>query len=147
MGDLVPHIGDDVGLGLLHGEAGDLFQHLQLAFLDKSHFLLLRFHSGDLVAQRLALLLDRVGLAVEGFFLLLQAAFLLLDLGAARLFLPLIFGAGFVYFFLCLDESFTLFALGRFNRFVYDPRGRHLFPVGIADQNAQGRKDDDKNNR
>ena len=112
MGDIVTDVGDEVSLGLFNGEAGDLFQHFELALLDHRHFLLLGVHGGDLAVEVIALLFYGIDLAVKIFFLLLQAAFLLLQLGTACLFLPLVFGAAFVYFFLCLDESFTFLALG-----------------------------------
>ena len=112
VGHIVTDVVDQVGLGLLHGKAGDLLQHFQLAFLDQGHFLLLCFHSGDLVVQGVALLLDGIDLPVKVFFLLLKAAFLLLQVRTAFLYFPLIFGAAFVYFFLCLDESLSLLALG-----------------------------------
>ena len=83
--------------------------------LDESLRLLLRFGSGYFPVEGVVLLLDRIDLTVERFFLLLQAAFLLLQLGAARLLFPLILGAGLVYFFLCLYESFSFFALCTFN--------------------------------
>ena len=130
VGHIVLDVGDDVGLGLLHGEAGDLFQHFQLALFDQGHFRLLGFHGRDLVGQGLALFLQGVGLAVQGLLLLLKAAFLLLHLAAALLFFPLVLGAASVYFFLCLYESFSLLALGTFNGVVQDLTGLFL---GVGD--------------
>ena len=84
----------------------EIFEHFELALLHQSDFLLLCFHSGDLAAENVVLLLDGVQLSVKIFFLLLVAALLLGQLGAALLDLPLVFRAAFVYFFLCLKESF-----------------------------------------
>ena len=120
VGHVVPHVGDDVGLGLLHGEAGDALKHLELALLDLGDLRLLGFRRSDLARERLALFLDRVGLAVQGLLLLLKAALLLLQLGTASLFLPLVLGAAFVYFFLCLNESFSLLALGALDCVIDD---------------------------
>ena len=130
MGHIVPHGGDDVGLGLLHGEAGDLLQHLQLALLDQSHLGLLGLHRGDLVGQGLVLLFQGVGLAVQALLLLLKAALLLLQLGPTGLLLPLVLGAAFVYFFLCLYEGFSLFALCTLDRIIDDLLG---FFLGVGD--------------
>jgi hypothetical protein len=86
-GRLVANLGLDVAqkviLGLLLGEAGDLFEHGGLTLLDGGDLLLLGLDRGDLVGQVLFLLLVEVQLLVEGFFLLLQPAFLLLQLRAA----------------------------------------------------------------
>ena len=69
--DVVSDVGDEVGLCLLNGEAGDLLQHFKLALLDKSDLLLLRLNCGDLRRQVVVLLLDGIELAVKIFFLLL----------------------------------------------------------------------------
>ena len=129
VGHVVPHVGDDVGLCLLHGEAGDPLEHLELALLDLRDLGLLGLGLGDPVGQGLALFLYRVGLAVEGLLLLLKAALLFLQLGTASLFFPLIFGAAFVYFFLCLYESFSLLALCALDC-VIDYLSGLLFGVG-----------------
>ena len=71
MGDLVTHIINKVGLGVLNREAGDFLQHLKLALFDKSNFFLLRVGSGNLAVQRVALLLHGVNLAVKSFLFLL----------------------------------------------------------------------------
>ena len=82
-------------------------------FLISADLLLLRFDVGYLLSARVSfLLLKRVCLAVKVFFLLLKSSLLLLQVGTACLFLALELRATFVYFFLCLDESFTFFALG-----------------------------------
>ena len=130
MGHIVPDVGDQVGLGFLNGEAGNLLQHFQLALLDQSDLLLLRLYRGDFIAERVIFLLNRVQLSVQVLFLLLQAALLLLQLGAALLDFPLVFGAAFVYFFLCLYESFSLLALCAFYRLIDDALG---FFLGAGD--------------
>ena len=111
VGHIVSDVGNQVGLGLIHGEAGDLFQHLKLTLLYQGNFLLLIFHGSNLVVERVALFLNGIYLPVEVFLLLLKAAFLLLELASALLDFPLILGAAFVYFFLCLNESFSFLAL------------------------------------
>lgn len=84
-----------------------LFEHFELALLDKCYLLLLRFDVGYLACKSFVLALKRVCLAVKVFFLLLKSSLLLLQVGTACLFLALELRATFVYFFLCLDESFT----------------------------------------
>ena len=126
VGHIVPDVGDQVGLGFLNGEAGDFLQHFQLALLDQSDLLLLRLYCGDLVAEGVVLLLNGIQLPVQVFFLLLQAALLLLQLGAALLYFPLVLRAAFVYFFLCLYESLSLLALCAFYRLIDDALGLFL---------------------
>ena len=126
MGHIVPDIGDQVGLGFLNGKAGDFFQHFHLALLDQSDLLLLCLYRGDLVAEGVVLLFDRIQLSVQILFLLLQAALLLLQLRAALFHFPLVLGAAFVYFFLCLYESLSLLALCAFYRLIDDALGLFL---------------------
>ena len=126
MGDLVADVGDQVGLGLLDGEAGDLLQHLHLALLEHRDLLLLGVRSGDLRGQGLVLLVGGVELAVQVLLLLLKAALLLRQLGPALLDFPLILGAVLVYFFFCLNESFSLFALCTLYRVVDNALGFFL---------------------
>ena len=77
---IVTDVGDKVLLCLLDGEARNLFEQFKLALLDERDLMLLILNSGDLVVERVALALDSVHLFVEIFFLLLEAAFLLLQL-------------------------------------------------------------------
>ena len=72
----------------------------------------------DLARQGLVLLLGGVDLPVQVLLLLLKAALLLGQLGSALLYLPLVLGAVFVYFFLCPTESFPFLARCTFARFV-----------------------------
>ena len=147
---LVRHFGldvrDEVGLGLVHGVAGDLLQHLELALLDELYFLLLGFGLGDLLVEGLGLFLKRIGLAVERFFLLLEPALLLGELRAALLDLALIFVAALVYLLAGLHQRFALFGLRCLDGLVYDPLGLflragdlalgYLFPVTYAEKKA-----------
>ena len=110
--DLVLEGVDEVCLCLIDRVAGHLFEHFELALLDKSYLLLLRLYIGYLAGKSLVLALKGIGLAVKVFFLLLKSSFLLLQVGTACLFFALELRAVFVYFFLCLDESLTFFALG-----------------------------------
>ena len=105
---------DQINLCFFSAEAGDFFQHLQLALFQGCNFLLLLFDGSDFGIERIRLLLNGVSLAVERFLLLLQAVFLLFQLGTALLFFPFIFGTVFVYFFLCLQESLLFLALRTF---------------------------------
>ena len=119
MGDLGLHLSDQVFLGLLGGEAGDALQHLRLAALDGAD--LLRFTcpaAACLCGRRLLLLLDRIGLAVEVFFLLLQSALLLLEVGAAFLDFLLVLGAALQNLFFCFQKYLSLLILGAFDCLV-----------------------------
>jgi hypothetical protein len=131
VGHIVAEIGDDIGLGFFHGEAGDALEHFELALLDLGDIGLVGVGVRDLLGKSLALFVKSVGLAVESLLLLLKAALLLLHLAAAQLFFPLIFGAAFVYFFLCLYESFSFLALGAFDSIIYD-----LFGLLLSVRNA-----------
>ena len=156
MRDVVLDVFNQIGFGFVYGETGDFFQHLKLALFDQGNFGLLRFHGSDLGAEGFVLLLQCVGLAVEGFFLLLKAAFLLLHLTAAQLLFPLKFRAVFVYFFLCLHESFSLFALCIFYRFVDNTLGlvfgaadlafRDLLPIHRTGAESDGGQDKQNDN-
>ena len=71
VGDLGLHLGDQILLGLVGGEAGDTLQHFRLAALDELDLLLLTVGGSVLGGQRFFLLLDLLGLVIEIFFLLL----------------------------------------------------------------------------
>jgi hypothetical protein len=90
VGGLIADLIDKVRLSFLDAEARDFLEHLQLAFLYQRDLLLLVFSRGDLVGQRVVFLVDRVDLAVQVFFLLLQAALLLGELGPALFDFPLV---------------------------------------------------------
>ena len=109
MGHFALHLLNEVFLGLVSGEAGDLFQHSRLALLDGADLLLFLLHGRVLLGQRFFLLLNGLQLAVQIFFLLLQAVFLSLQIGSA----------GF-FFLLGFQQRFLLFALGVADRFVDD---------------------------
>ena len=79
---------DQIKLCLFRAEAGDFFQHLQLALFQGCYFLLLLFNGSDLSVERIRLLLDCICFAVERFLLLLKAMFLLFQLGTALLLFP-----------------------------------------------------------
>ena len=103
---------DEVCFCLIGRVSRYLFEHFELALLDKGYLVLLIFDIGYLAGKSFVLALKGIGLAVKVFFLLLKASFLLLQVGTACLFFALEFRAAFVYFFLCLDESLTFLALG-----------------------------------
>ena len=71
VGDLGLDLLDQVFLGLVSRKAGDALEHLGLAALDDLDLFVLLVQSGVLLGKGLFLLLDRVGLAVDVFFLLL----------------------------------------------------------------------------
>ena len=84
---------EDVGLGFFLRQAGDLFQNLHLAALERIDLFLLLVDGRDLLGQIVLFLLVKIDLLVKGFFLLLQTALLLGDFRAALLDLLLIFAA------------------------------------------------------
>ena len=91
--DIVFDALEDVGLGLVLRQAGDLFQNLHLAALERIDLFLLLVDGRDLLGQLVLFLLVKIDLLVKGFFLLLQTALLLGDFRAALLDLLLIFAA------------------------------------------------------
>ena len=93
MGHLGLHLSDQIGLGLLGGEAGNPLQHLRLAALDDFDLLVFLVDGRMLLGQGLLSLLQSLGLAVEVLFPLLQAVFLPLQVGSARLLFLLVLAA------------------------------------------------------
>ena len=150
MGDLGLYVGDEVGLRLVHGVAGDLLEHLELALLDELDLLLLRLGLGDLLVQGLGLFLKRVVLAVERLLLLLEPALLLGEFRAPLLDLALVFVAVFVDLLARLDQRLALFRLGGLDGLVYYPLGlllgardltlRYLFAVADAKEKADDQR-------
>ena len=90
---VVFHVLEDVGLGLVLRQAGDLFQNLHLAALERVDLFLLLVDGRDLLGQLVLFLLVKIDLLVKGFFLLLQTALLLGDFRAALLDLLFVFAA------------------------------------------------------
>ena len=84
---------EDIGLGFVLRQAGDLFQNLHLAALERIDLFLLLVDGRDLLGQLVLFLLVKIDLLVKGFFLLLQTALLLGDFRAALLDFLLIFAA------------------------------------------------------
>ena len=119
-----------MGLGFLNGQAGDLFQHLQLALFDGGDFFLLLLQLLQLLAELFLLGLDIFILPVDGLFLLLDAALLLLDLGAALLTFLFIFGPGAENFFPGLYDGFAFFGFCGLDGVVDDLL---CFILGTAD--------------
>ena len=93
MGHLGLHLGDQIFLCILHGEAGDFLQHLRLAVFDLVNFLPRPVGLLVLMEQGLFFPLDILCFPVQILLFLLQAAFLLLQVGPAALFFLLIFAA------------------------------------------------------
>ena len=124
------HLGHQLGLGLLDGQTGDLFQHFQLAGLEGGHLFPLLVQLLELLGELFFLGFDALILAVQGFFLLLDAAFLLLNFGAALLALALVFGAGAEDLLPRFHHRFTFFGLRGLDGVVDDP---FCFILGTAD--------------
>ena len=115
-GRLVGHVSlqliQQVGLGLLGGKAGDTLQGVHLLLLDALSLGLGGLQLGKTVGKVLFLLLHVLRLAVQVLFLLLQAALLLLQVGAALFFFLLVLVAGLQDLLLGLHQRFPLLALG-----------------------------------
>ena len=126
VGHLGLHLGDQVILGLVGGKAGNALQHLGLAALDDLDLLVFLVGGGVLGSQRLLLLLDGVHLVIEVFFLLLQAALLLLQVGAPLLHFLLVLAAGLQNLFLGFKKCFSLFVFRALDGFVDDAGGFFL---------------------
>ena len=159
MTDLGFHIFQQVGFGLLLAQTGDLFQDLHLAALELVRLLLGGGHLLQLVVQFLFPLFVGVQLAVEGFLFLLQAALLLLQVGAALLHFFFVFGTRFMDFFLGLQQQLSVFVLRRLDGFIdqafcllfgaADLLFGNLFAIGNADKKEHHRTDkadDDRKN-
>ena len=130
VGNLRLHLRDQVLLGFLSGKAGDALQHFRLAALDELDLLLLAVSGGMLGSQRFFLFLDLLGLVIEVFFLLLQTALLLLQVGAAFLDFLLVFVSGAQDLLLRFHQCFAFLTLAILDGFVDDAQ-RFLF--GILD--------------
>ena len=130
VGNLRLHLRDQVLLGFLGGKAGDALQHFRLAALDELDLLLLAVSGGMLGSQRFFLFLDLLGLVIEVFFLLLQTALLLLQVGAAFLDFLLVFVSGAQDLLLRFHQCFAFLTLAILDGFVDDAQ-RFLF--GILD--------------
>ena len=124
------HLGDQLGLGFLHRQAGDLLQHFKLAVFQRFQLGLLLVQGLQLLAELFLLGFDAFGLALQSFFLLLDAALLLLDFGPALLAFPLVFTAGAENFFAGFHHGFPLFGFCGFDGFVDDA---FCFILGTAD--------------
>ena len=123
MGHFGLHLGDEVILGLVGGEAGDALQHLGLAALDDLNFFVCLVGGGMLGRQRLLFLLDGVHLVIEVFFLLLQAPLLLLQVGPPLLHFLLVLAAGLQNLFLGLHKGLSFLAFRALDGFVDDAGG------------------------
>ena len=146
VGDLRLHLLNQVLLGLLGGESGDALQHFGLAALDELDLILFFLEGVVLLAQRLLLFLDGIGLAIDVLFLLLQTALLLLQVGSALLDFLFVLCAVFQNLFLCLQQRLALFAFGALDGLVDNALGlifsagdfffRYLLAVLNADRKA-----------
>ena len=123
VGDVVLQLLDEVALGLLHGQAGDLFQQLQLAVLQLVQLLLLRLQLGDAGVDVLLLALQVLQLAVQVLLLGVQPVLLALDLAAAVLDLLVELCAGLEDLLLGLHGGLPLFVLGALDGVVDDAAG------------------------
>ena len=120
MSHLGLHLGDQIGLGLLGGEAGNPLQHLRLAALDDFDLLVFLVDGRMLLGQGLLSLLQSLGLAVEVLFLLLQAVFLPLQVGSARLLFLLVLAAVLQNLFFGFQQCLFFLGLGALDGLVDD---------------------------
>ena len=120
-------------LGLLLGEARNLLQLFQVLGFDFLHLLPGLGHICQAACQLGLFPLKSVGLLVQGFFLLLQAALLLAQLGTALLHFFFVLGTGSMNFVLGFQQHFLFPALTAADGFVDDPGGlllrRDDFPL------------------
>ena len=110
----------ELRLGVLLRQTGDLFQNLQLTLLDEVDLILRGGNGGLTLAQIVLLALEGVELLVQRLFLLLQAALLLLQVGPALFDFLFVFCAGFMDLFLGFDEHLALLVLAALDGFVDD---------------------------
>ncbi|CAN4072520.1 choloylglycine hydrolase, partial [Dysosmobacter welbionis] len=120
VGHLGLHLSDQIGLGLLGGEAGNPLQHLRLAALDDFDLLVFLVDGRMLLGQGLLSLLQSLGLAVEVLFLLLQAVFLPLQVGSARLLFLLVLAAVLQNLFFGFQQCLFFLGLGALDGLVDD---------------------------
>ena len=120
MGHFALHLLHEVCFGLIRGKAGDFFQHRRLALLNGLNLLLFLFHSGVLLCKGFFFFLNGLQLAVQIFFLLLQAVFLSLQIGSAGFFFLLVVSAAFENLLLGLQQRFLLLGLGALDCLIYN---------------------------
>ena len=123
MGALGLQLGDQVGLGLLCGVAGDPFQGLHLLSLELGYLCsgLLQVCQTGSVGFFLPLHIFQ--LPLQRLFLLLETAFLLLQLGAAFFHFSLVVGSFRQNFFLGFHQGFSLLVFSALDGLVDDPLG------------------------
>ena len=110
-------------LGLLLGQAGDLFQSLQLLLADLLGLRLGLLNARQTAVQLVLLALKGLGLLVQGGFLLLQTALLLGQLRPALLDFLVVFCARFMDLILGLQQHFLLPIFAGADRLVDKPGG------------------------
>ena len=151
MGDIVLQLLDEVALGLLHRQAGDALQQLQLAVFQPVQLLLFLLQLGDASVHVFLFALQVFQLSVQVLLLGVDPVLLALDLIAAVLDLLVELAAGLEDFLLGLHGGLPLFALGALDGVVDDTAGLLLggadFPLGgglpplVAGHKAQGKAD------
>ena len=145
MADLFLHALQQVLLGLLLGQLGDLLQGLQLLLLDLFCLVLGFGNFLELFGQVLFLALKGFCLFVQGGFLLFQTALLLAQLGAAFLDFLFVLCARFMDFVLGLQKHFLLAVFTGTDGFVDQAGGLRLsgadLPLGdlLAVDNAEAK--------
>ena len=108
--------------GILLCQTGNFLQHFKLTFFNEIDFLLRGGNSGLTLVEVVLLALESVHFFVEGLFLLLQTAFLLLQIGTAFFDFFFVFGAVFMDFFLGFYQHFAFLVFAALNGFVNDTR-------------------------
>ena len=126
MGQFIFEVLEQVFLGLVGGITGDLFQQFKLLLLDLLRFCQTVFRFPELSGKLLLFFLHILGLFVQAFLPLLQAALLPGHLIAAVLDLPVRIAAQLEDLVLGLHQSFLLLALGGLDGVAQDPLGLFL---------------------
>ena len=161
VGELIVDLLEQHGAGVLLGHGGDGFQLFHLAQLELFQFVQPGFHQFGALFQVFFLALHGGGALVQRLLLLVHAAFLAADLGAAVLDLLVRLALQLEGFVLGFDDGFLPFLFGGFDRIVDDPLGLllsgaefglgHALAVGDAEVKAErpdrGGNDDDHQHR
>ena len=130
MGQLVIHLLQQDGAGILLGHGRDGFQLFGLAQLELLQLVQTSLDSLGAALQVLLLALHLGGALVEGLLLLVDAALLTGDLGTAVLDLLVSIALEFKGFVLCFDDGFLTLLLRSLDSIVHDALG---FVLSAAD--------------
>ena len=135
MGQLVIHLLQQDGAGILLGHGRDGFQLFGLAQLELLQLVQTGLDCLGAAFQVLLLALHLGGALVEGLLLLVDAALLTGDLGTAVLDLLVSIALEFKGFVLCFDDGFLALLLGSLDGIIHDALG---FLLSAADLRLGG---------